>query len=55
MAKFVLITAVVVYLFLMSYGRSRADQIHIVIPNFLQVCRLHLSANDSPNFTLGRG
>lgn len=27
----------VVYLFLVSYGRSRPDQIHLVIPNFLQV------------------
>ncbi|KAF9532938.1 Adaptor protein complex beta subunit [Crepidotus variabilis] len=27
-----------VYLFLMSYGRSRPDQIHMVIPNFLQDC-----------------
>jgi len=29
----------VVYLFLVSYGRSRPDQIHLVIPNFLQVSR----------------
>ncbi|KAF8902127.1 Adaptor protein complex beta subunit [Gymnopilus junonius] len=27
-----------VYLFLVSYGRSRPDQIHLVIPNFLQDC-----------------
>ncbi|KAK7693607.1 hypothetical protein QCA50_003176 [Cerrena zonata] len=27
-----------VYLFLVYYGRSKADQIHIVIPNFLQDC-----------------
>jgi AP-2 complex subunit beta-1 len=27
----------VVYLFLVSYGRSKPDQIHLVIPNFLQV------------------
>ncbi len=26
-----------VYLFLVSYGRSKPDQIHLVIPNFLQV------------------
>ncbi|KIL69710.1 hypothetical protein M378DRAFT_156936 [Amanita muscaria Koide BX008] len=26
----------VVYLFLVSYGRSKPDQIHLVIPNFLQ-------------------
>jgi AP-2 complex subunit beta-1 len=31
--------AVVVYLFLVCYGRSKADQIHIVIPSFLQVCQ----------------
>ncbi len=28
---------VVVYLFLINYGRSKADSIHMVIPNFLQV------------------
>jgi AP-2 complex subunit beta-1 len=27
-----------VYLFLISYGRSKPDQIHYVIPNFLQDC-----------------
>ncbi|KAJ7685141.1 adaptin N terminal region-domain-containing protein [Mycena polygramma] len=27
-----------VYLFLVSYGRSKPDQIHLVIPNFLQDC-----------------
>src|SRR6266850_2635057 len=27
----------VVYLFLINYGRSKADSIHMVIPNFLQV------------------
>jgi hypothetical protein len=27
----------VVYLFLVSYGRSKPDGIHLVIPNFLQV------------------
>ncbi|KDR81568.1 hypothetical protein GALMADRAFT_239593 [Galerina marginata CBS 339.88] len=27
-----------VYLFLVSYGRSRPEQIHLVIPNFLQDC-----------------
>ena len=27
----------VVYLFLVNYGRSKPDQIHLVIPNFLQV------------------
>ncbi|KAI0928752.1 hypothetical protein AcW1_005905 [Taiwanofungus camphoratus] len=27
-----------VYLFLVCYGRSKADQIHIVIPSFLQDC-----------------
>lgn len=27
----------VVYLFLVSYGRSKPDQIQIVIPSFLQV------------------
>ncbi|KAF8163262.1 adaptin N terminal region-domain-containing protein [Crassisporium funariophilum] len=27
-----------VYLFLVSYGRSKPDQIHVVIPNFLQDC-----------------
>lgn len=27
----------VVYLFLVSYGRSKPDQIHLVIPSFLQV------------------
>ncbi|KAF9030755.1 adaptin N terminal region-domain-containing protein [Panaeolus papilionaceus] len=27
-----------VYLFLISYGRSKPDQIHLVIPNFLQDC-----------------
>ncbi|KAJ7063260.1 adaptin N terminal region-domain-containing protein [Mycena amicta] len=27
-----------VYLFLVSYGRSKPEQIHIVIPNFLQDC-----------------
>ncbi|KAH9484294.1 Beta-adaptin-like protein C [Psilocybe cubensis] len=27
-----------VYLFLVSYGRSKPDQIHMVIPNFLQDC-----------------
>ena len=27
----------VVYLFLVCYGRSKGDQIHIVIPSFLQV------------------
>lgn len=26
-----------VYLFLISYGRAKADQIHLVIPSFLQV------------------
>ena len=31
--------APVVYLFLVSYGRSKPDQIHLVIPNFLQVSR----------------
>ncbi|PPQ78078.1 hypothetical protein CVT25_015612 [Psilocybe cyanescens] len=28
-----------VYLFLVSYGRSKPDQIHMVIPNFLQASR----------------
>lgn len=28
----------VVYLFLVSYGRSKPDLIHLVIPNFLQDC-----------------
>ncbi|KAI0283146.1 Adaptor protein complex beta subunit [Russula aff. rugulosa BPL654] len=28
----------VVYLFLINYGRSKADSIHMVIPNFLQDC-----------------
>ncbi|KAF7303728.1 AP complex subunit beta [Mycena indigotica] len=28
----------VVYLFLVSYGRSKPEQIHLVIPNFLQDC-----------------
>ena len=28
---------IVVYLFLISYGRSKPEQIHLVIPNFLQV------------------
>lgn len=28
----------VVYLFLVSYGRTKPDQIHLVIPSFLQVC-----------------
>lgn len=28
----------VVYLFLMSYGRSKPDEIHMVIPNLLQAC-----------------
>ncbi|EMD38530.1 hypothetical protein CERSUDRAFT_113710 [Gelatoporia subvermispora B] len=27
-----------VYLFLVSYGRAKADQIHLVIPSFLQDC-----------------
>ncbi|OCH95537.1 Adaptor protein complex beta subunit [Obba rivulosa] len=27
-----------VYLFLISYGRTKADQIHLVIPSFLQDC-----------------
>jgi hypothetical protein len=27
----------VVYLFLINYGRSKADSIHMIIPNFLQV------------------
>ncbi|KAF5331078.1 hypothetical protein D9619_005543 [Psilocybe cf. subviscida] len=27
-----------VYLFLISYGRAKPDQIHLVIPNFLQDC-----------------
>lgn len=35
----------VVYLFLMSYGRSRPDQINMVIPNFLQVCYLLLRSD----------
>ena len=35
----------VVYLFLMSYGRSRPDQINMVIPNFLQVCHLLLRSD----------
>ncbi|KAK7014902.1 AP complex subunit beta [Favolaschia claudopus] len=30
-----------VYLFLVSYGRSKPDQIHLVIPNFLQDCNDH--------------
>lgn len=30
-------TRPVVYLFLINYGRSKADSIHMVIPNFLQV------------------
>ena len=29
--------AVVVYLFLVCYGRSKTEQIHLVIPSFLQV------------------
>lgn len=32
-----------VYLFLVCYGRSKADQINIVIPSFLQVRPLHFS------------
>lgn len=32
---------IVVYLFLVSYGRSKPDQIHIVIPSFLQVSPLY--------------
>jgi AP-2 complex subunit beta-1 len=32
----------VVYLFLVSYGRSKPDLIHLVIPNFIQVsCWIH--------------
>ena len=27
----------VVYLFLINYGRAKAESIHMVIPNFLQV------------------
>ncbi len=33
----VLIVRTVVYLFLVSYGRQKADQLHLVIPSFLQV------------------
>jgi AP-2 complex subunit beta-1 len=37
----------VVYLFLINYGRSKADSIHMVIPNFLQVrYRLFLPSCD---------
>lgn len=32
----------VVYLFLVYYGRSKAEQIHLVIPSFLQVSGLGL-------------
>lgn len=35
----------VVYLFLISYGRSKPDQIHLVIPNFLQVCYFYDSSH----------
>ena len=35
--KPVLTIPTVVYLFLINYGRSKADSIHMVIPNFLQV------------------
>ena len=31
----------VVYLFLVCYGRQKADQLHLVIPSFLQVCLAH--------------
>jgi AP-2 complex subunit beta-1 len=43
----------VVYLFLVSYGRSKPDQIHIVIPNFLQV-RRPLREHYGPGLTLRR-
>ena len=29
------------YLFLVCYGRQKADQLHLVIPSFLQVCLVH--------------
>ena len=32
----------VVYLFLVCYGRQKADQLHLVIPSFLQVCPLRV-------------
>jgi hypothetical protein len=43
----------VVYLFLVSYGRSKPDQIHLVIPNFLQV-RILGSNNYHTTLTLLR-
>lgn len=31
------LTIIVVYLFLMSYGRAKHEQLQLVMPNFLQV------------------
>lgn len=40
----------VVYLFLINYGRSKADSIHMVIPNFLQVSWCLYSVPPAPYY-----
>jgi len=39
-----------VYLFLVSYGRSKPEQIQIVIPSFLQVYLHIATSSSSPHF-----
>lgn len=37
-ARVELIVALVVYLYLVSYGKGKPDQINFAVQNFLQVC-----------------